>query len=191
MNRGEVWQTIDAERRSLADLFGDLSAEERETALLCTGWRVRRRLPRPHRPHLPWNVIFGKTTDSRQADIQHPRADTLTQRKAQTAAVDRTHWPGLSGARRGRAENATTRPLGCAGPGPPKCWATTNRCRSCPRLSAKAKALRSRLTVASTSIVPMRGRQRFRAAGSDGAGQDVMMDLGSWAEGRHADVVAG
>ena len=41
MNRDEVWQTIDAERLSLADLFDDLSAEEWETASLCADWRVR------------------------------------------------------------------------------------------------------------------------------------------------------
>lgn len=41
MNRDDVWQTIDEERLSLADLFGSLSADEWETALLCTGWRVR------------------------------------------------------------------------------------------------------------------------------------------------------
>ena len=41
MNRDEVWQTIDAERLSLADLFEDLSAEEWETASLCADWRVR------------------------------------------------------------------------------------------------------------------------------------------------------
>lgn len=41
MNSDEVWQTIDAERLSLANLFDDLSAEEWETASLCAGWRVR------------------------------------------------------------------------------------------------------------------------------------------------------
>ncbi len=41
MNRDDVWQTIDEERLSLADLFGSLSADEWETASLCTGWRVR------------------------------------------------------------------------------------------------------------------------------------------------------
>lgn len=41
MNRDEVWQAIDSERRSLADLLNDLSAEEWETASLCDGWRVR------------------------------------------------------------------------------------------------------------------------------------------------------
>ncbi len=37
----EVWQTIDGERRSLANLFDSLSADEWETASLCAGWRVR------------------------------------------------------------------------------------------------------------------------------------------------------
>ena len=41
MNRDDVWQTIDEERLSLADLFGSLSADEWETASPCTGWRVR------------------------------------------------------------------------------------------------------------------------------------------------------
>ena len=41
MNRDEVWQAIDDERLSLADLFDDLSAAEWETASLCDGWRVR------------------------------------------------------------------------------------------------------------------------------------------------------
>lgn len=41
MNRDEVWQAIDGERLSLADLFGSLSADEWETESLCTGWRVR------------------------------------------------------------------------------------------------------------------------------------------------------
>jgi uncharacterized protein (TIGR03083 family) len=41
MNRDEVWQAIDGERLSLANLFGSLSAGEWETESLCTGWRVR------------------------------------------------------------------------------------------------------------------------------------------------------
>lgn len=41
MNRDDVWQTIDHERSSLADLLDDLSAQEWETPSLCTGWRVR------------------------------------------------------------------------------------------------------------------------------------------------------
>src|SRR5437868_2325263 len=41
MNRDEVWQTIDRERSSLADLFEDLSEQELEVASLCAGWRVR------------------------------------------------------------------------------------------------------------------------------------------------------
>lgn len=41
MDRDEVWQTIDDERLSLADLLDDLSAEEWETPSLCAGWRVR------------------------------------------------------------------------------------------------------------------------------------------------------
>ncbi|WP_068924305.1 maleylpyruvate isomerase family mycothiol-dependent enzyme [Planobispora rosea] len=41
MNRDEVWQAIDHERSTLADLFDDLSAKEWETASLCDGWRVR------------------------------------------------------------------------------------------------------------------------------------------------------
>ncbi|MEU1839427.1 maleylpyruvate isomerase family mycothiol-dependent enzyme [Micromonospora chersina] len=41
MDRDEVWQTIDDERLSLADLLDDLSAKEWETPSLCAGWRVR------------------------------------------------------------------------------------------------------------------------------------------------------
>ena len=41
MNRDKVWQTIDDERLSLANLLDDLSAEEWETPSLCAGWRVR------------------------------------------------------------------------------------------------------------------------------------------------------
>lgn len=41
MNSDEVWQTIEKERLSLAELFEGLSAEEWETASLCAGWRVR------------------------------------------------------------------------------------------------------------------------------------------------------
>lgn len=35
-----VWQAIDRERRSLADLLDDLDATEWEAPSLCTGWRV-------------------------------------------------------------------------------------------------------------------------------------------------------
>jgi uncharacterized protein (TIGR03083 family) len=41
MNRDDVWQTIDDERLSLADLLDELSAPEWETPSLCDGWRVR------------------------------------------------------------------------------------------------------------------------------------------------------
>lgn len=41
MNRDELWQAIDQERSSLADLFDDLSDQEWETPSLCQGWRVR------------------------------------------------------------------------------------------------------------------------------------------------------
>jgi hypothetical protein len=41
MERDEVWQTIDAERLSLADLLDDLGPAEWETPSLCAGWRVR------------------------------------------------------------------------------------------------------------------------------------------------------
>ena len=36
-----VWQTIDQERASLADLLDDLDQREWESPSLCTGWRVR------------------------------------------------------------------------------------------------------------------------------------------------------
>ena len=41
MNRDEVWQAIDAERLSLADLLDELSPAEWESPSLCAGWRVR------------------------------------------------------------------------------------------------------------------------------------------------------
>jgi uncharacterized protein (TIGR03083 family) len=41
MDRDHVWQVIDRERLSLADLFDDLSPQEWETPSLCAGWRVR------------------------------------------------------------------------------------------------------------------------------------------------------
>ncbi|WP_214325275.1 maleylpyruvate isomerase family mycothiol-dependent enzyme [Nonomuraea sediminis] len=41
MNRDELWQAIDQERSSLADLFDGLSDQEWETPSLCQGWRVR------------------------------------------------------------------------------------------------------------------------------------------------------
>ncbi|MGI5284649.1 maleylpyruvate isomerase family mycothiol-dependent enzyme [Nonomuraea polychroma] len=41
MNRDEVWQAIDHERSSLADLLDDLSEREWEASSLCSGWRVR------------------------------------------------------------------------------------------------------------------------------------------------------
>ena len=41
MDVDEVWQAIDAERLSLADLLDDLSPDEWETPSLCDGWRVR------------------------------------------------------------------------------------------------------------------------------------------------------
>jgi hypothetical protein len=49
------------------------------------------------------------------------------------------------------AGNAATRPVGFDDSGPPQFWPTTNSRGSSPRLSAQAKAPRSRLTVASTS----------------------------------------
>jgi hypothetical protein len=41
VDRDQVWQVIDAERLSLADLLDELSAPEWETPSLCAGWRVR------------------------------------------------------------------------------------------------------------------------------------------------------
>ncbi|MFE3447399.1 maleylpyruvate isomerase family mycothiol-dependent enzyme [Nonomuraea sp. NPDC059194] len=41
MDRDEVWQAIDHERASLADLFDDLCDQEWATPSLCEGWRVR------------------------------------------------------------------------------------------------------------------------------------------------------
>ena len=38
---GQVWQVIDAQRRSLADLLDDLSDEQWRRPSLCTGWTVR------------------------------------------------------------------------------------------------------------------------------------------------------
>lgn len=41
MDRDRVWQTIDAERASLADLLDTLGPQEWEAPSLCAGWRVR------------------------------------------------------------------------------------------------------------------------------------------------------
>ena len=41
MSRDEVWQAIDGERASLADLLDSLSEQEWEAPSLCAGWRVR------------------------------------------------------------------------------------------------------------------------------------------------------
>ncbi|MEJ3744303.1 maleylpyruvate isomerase family mycothiol-dependent enzyme [Actinomycetes bacterium KLBMP 9797] len=41
MNLDEVWQTIDEQRASFADLLDELSPAEWETPSLCAGWRVR------------------------------------------------------------------------------------------------------------------------------------------------------
>jgi uncharacterized protein (TIGR03083 family) len=41
MDVDQVWQVIDAQRRSLADLLEDLSEEEWRRPSLCTGWTVR------------------------------------------------------------------------------------------------------------------------------------------------------
>lgn len=41
MDRDQVWEAINRERLSLADLLDELSAQEWETPSLCAGWRVR------------------------------------------------------------------------------------------------------------------------------------------------------
>lgn len=41
MDRDQVWQVIDAQRRSLADLLDDLSDAQWRQPSLCTGWTVR------------------------------------------------------------------------------------------------------------------------------------------------------
>ena len=41
MDREESWRTVEAERRSLADLLDGLTADRWETPSLCAGWRVR------------------------------------------------------------------------------------------------------------------------------------------------------
>lgn len=41
MGRDQVWQVIDAQRHSLADLLEDLSDDEWRAPSLCTGWTVR------------------------------------------------------------------------------------------------------------------------------------------------------
>src|SRR5262245_34354061 len=41
LNRDQVWQIIDAQRRSLADLLDDLSDDQWRQPSLCTGWTVR------------------------------------------------------------------------------------------------------------------------------------------------------
>jgi uncharacterized protein (TIGR03083 family) len=41
LDSDQVWQVIDAQRRSLADLLDDLSDEQWRRPSLCTGWTVR------------------------------------------------------------------------------------------------------------------------------------------------------
>jgi uncharacterized protein (TIGR03083 family) len=41
MHRDQVWQVIDAQRRSLADLLDDLSDDQWREPSLCAGWTVR------------------------------------------------------------------------------------------------------------------------------------------------------
>jgi uncharacterized protein (TIGR03083 family) len=41
LDRDQIWQVIDAERRILADLLDDLSDDEWLRPSLCTGWTVR------------------------------------------------------------------------------------------------------------------------------------------------------
>ena len=41
MNRDQVWQVIDAQRRSLADLLEGLTGDEWQLPSLCAGWTVR------------------------------------------------------------------------------------------------------------------------------------------------------
>ncbi|WP_433525087.1 maleylpyruvate isomerase family mycothiol-dependent enzyme [Nocardia pseudovaccinii] len=41
MDRETCWQTIEQQRRAIADLLADLSADEWETPSLCAGWRVK------------------------------------------------------------------------------------------------------------------------------------------------------
>jgi uncharacterized protein (TIGR03083 family) len=41
MDSDQVWEAIDRERLSLADLLDELTAPEWETPSLCTGWQVR------------------------------------------------------------------------------------------------------------------------------------------------------
>ncbi len=41
LDRDQIWQVIDGQRLSLAELLGQLSAEEWRQPSLCTGWTVR------------------------------------------------------------------------------------------------------------------------------------------------------
>lgn len=41
MDRDQIWQTIDAQRRSVADLLEDLSEDQWRRPSLCAGWTVR------------------------------------------------------------------------------------------------------------------------------------------------------
>ncbi|WP_040695072.1 maleylpyruvate isomerase family mycothiol-dependent enzyme [Nocardia vinacea] len=41
MDRETCWQTIEQQRRAIADLLADLSADEWEAPSLCAGWRIR------------------------------------------------------------------------------------------------------------------------------------------------------
>ena len=41
MDRDQIWQTIDAQRRNVADLLEDLSENQWRWPSLCAGWTVR------------------------------------------------------------------------------------------------------------------------------------------------------
>ena len=123
---------------------------------LADGWA-------PHRTAGPARNLTEPRITERQG---WPGAASARLLPGQTAAADRTRWSAL------------TCPLGCAGPGPPKFWPTTNRCGSWPRLSAQAKTPRSRSTVARA-----RGERRGHVIGEMQA-PNLTYNLGSWGAGR-------
>jgi uncharacterized protein (TIGR03083 family) len=65
MDRDEVWQAIDAERASMADLLDTLSAEEWEAPSLCEGWRVRDVAAHLTLAHMPLGLALGSAVRAR------------------------------------------------------------------------------------------------------------------------------
>lgn len=88
MDRETCWQTIEQQRRAIADLLAGLSADEWETPSLCAGWRVREVAAHialtPQPP--PIGVMLG--TGIRARGNYNRFIDDLTRRHAKHPAAE-------------------------------------------------------------------------------------------------------